>query len=73
MMEQVAEQVDLIHASFWQRKPGPGTGKEFALRLRLVVGETPLQEIIDVIESTGHVGKETIVKRGKLLQGKRVL
>lgn len=73
MMEQVAEQVNLIHASFWQRKLGLGTGQEFVLRLRLVAGEAPLQEIIDIIESTGRVGKETIVEQGKLLLGKRVL
>ena len=73
MMEQVAEQVNLIHASFWQRKLGLGTGQEFVLRLRLVAGEAPLQEIIGIIESTGRVGKETIVERGKLLLGKRLL
>jgi hypothetical protein len=73
MMEQVAEQVDLKHASFWQRKLGLGSGKEFVLRLRLPLGEAPLQEVINVIADTGHVGKETIVKRGKLLLGKRVL
>ncbi|HEX6478603.1 MAG TPA: hypothetical protein VF043_07145 [Ktedonobacteraceae bacterium] len=73
LMEQVAEQVDLLHASFWQRKMGLSSGQEFVLRLRLAVGEIPLQEIINVIESTGHVGKETIVERGKLLLGKRVL
>ena len=73
MMEQVAEQVDLIHASFWQRKLGLGTGQEFVLRLRLAAGEASLQEIIDIIESTGRVGQETIVGRGKLLLGKRLL
>jgi hypothetical protein len=73
MMEQVAEQVELIHASFWQRKLGLGSGKEFVLRLRLPLGEAPLQEVINLIADTGHVGKETIVKRGKLLLGKRVL
>src|SRR5947208_15787351 len=73
LMEHVAEQVNLIHASFWQRKLGLGTGKEFALRLRLPLGEVPLREVIRVIATTGHVGKEAIVKRGKLMLGKRVL
>lgn len=73
LMEYAAEQLNLIHASFWQRKLGLGAGKEFALRLRLPSGEAQLQEAIDVIAGTGHVGKETIVKRGKLLLGKRVL
>jgi hypothetical protein len=73
MMEQVGEQVDLKHASFWQRKLGLGTGKEFVLRMRLAAGEAPLQEVISVIASAGHVGKETVLKHGKLLLGKRVL
>jgi hypothetical protein len=63
----------LIHTSFWQRKLGLGTGKEFVLRLRLPFGEEPIQEAISVIASAGRVGKDTIVKRGKLMLGKRVL
>ncbi len=73
LMEHIAGQVQLTHASFWQRKLGLGTGKEFVLRVRLPVGEAPLQEVISVIADAGRVGKETIVKRGKLLLGKRVL
>ncbi len=73
LMEHVGEQADLIHASFWQRKLGLGTGKEFVLRLRLPAGEEPLREVIEVIAGAGRVGRETIVKRGKLLLGRRVL
>jgi len=73
LMEYVAEQIDVIHASFWQRKLGLGAGKEFMLRVRLPIGEEPVQEVIRVIDSAGHVGKETIVERGKLMLGKRVL
>jgi hypothetical protein len=73
LMEHVGGQMNLIHASFWQRKLGLGTGKEFVLRLRLPVGEAPLQEVIGVIAGAGRVGKETIVKRGKLMLGRRVL
>src|SRR5579864_1346796 len=73
LMEQVGEQINLIHASFWQRKLGLGTGKEFVLRLRLPAGEAGLREVIEVIAGAGRVGKETIVKRGKMLLGKRVL
>ncbi len=72
LMEFVAEQIDVIHASFWQRKLGLGTGKEFVLHLRLPLGEEPVQEVFRVIESAGGVGRETIVKRGKLMLGKRV-
>ncbi|HEY6284584.1 MAG TPA: hypothetical protein VIX20_02880 [Ktedonobacteraceae bacterium] len=73
LMEHIGEQINLIHASFWQRKLGLGTGKEFVLRLRLPLGEEPLREVLSVIAGAGRVGKETIVKRGKLMLGKRVL
>ncbi|SRR6266446_1122266 len=73
MMEHIAGQVHLLHASFWQRKLGLSTGKEFVLRLRLPAGEERLREIIGVIAVSGQVGKEAVVKRGKLLLGQRVL
>lgn len=73
LMEYMAGQTYLAHASFWQRKLGLGTGKEFVLRLRLPAGEPPLLEVVSVIAGAGRVGKETVVKRGKLLLGKRVL
>ena len=73
LMEQIGVRSDLLHASFWQRKLGLGTGKEFVLRLRIPTGEDALREIIVAIVDAGRVGKETIVKRGKLLLGTRVL
>lgn len=73
LMEHVGEQVNLIHASFWQRKLGLGTGKEFVLRLRIPASENALREVIEVIADSGRRGKETIVKRGKMLLGRRVL
>lgn len=73
LMEYVAGQTYLAHASFWQRKLGLGTGKEFVLCLRLPAGEASLLEVISVIAGARRVGKETVVKRGKLLLGKRVL
>jgi hypothetical protein len=73
LMENIGGQINLIHTSFWQRKLGLGTGKEFVLRLRLPEGEDPLREVIGVIAGAGRVGKETIVKRGKLMLGRRVL
>jgi len=73
MLEQIAEQVYLLHVSFWQRKLGLGTGKEFVLRLRLPAGEETLRGLISTIAGSGRVGKEIIVKRGKLLLGTRVL
>jgi hypothetical protein len=73
LMEHVGEQISLIHASFWQRKLGLGTGKEFVLRLRVPAGEEALREMIVAIAGAGRAGKETIVKRGKMLLGRRVL
>jgi hypothetical protein len=73
LMEHIGEQISLVHASFWQRKLGLGTGKEFALRLRIPAGEEALREVIEVIGNAGRVGKETIIKRGKMLLGRRVL
>jgi hypothetical protein len=73
LMEHVAEHINVMHASFWQRKLGLGIGKEFMLRLRLPIGEEPVQEVIRVIDTAGRVGRETIVKRGRLMLGKRVL
>jgi hypothetical protein len=73
LLEQIADQVHLLHASFWQCKLGLGTGKEFMLRLRLPAGEEHLREMISLIAARGHVGDETIVKQGKLLLGRRVL
>jgi hypothetical protein len=73
LMEQAGEQTPLIHASFWQRKLGLGTGKEFVLRLRLPAGEEALRGVIAAIADAGRAGKETIVKRGKMLLGRRVL
>ncbi|GAC1568787.1 MAG: hypothetical protein NVS3B14_19330 [Ktedonobacteraceae bacterium] len=73
LLEHVGEQMNLIHASFWQRKLGLGTGKEFVLRLRVPVGEEALRQVIETIANGGRVGKETIVKRGKMLLGRRVL
>jgi BMFP domain-containing protein YqiC len=73
LMEQIGEHSDLLHISFWQRKLGLGTGKEFVLRLRLPAGEDALRETIVAIADTGRVGKDTVVKRGKMLLGHRVL
>lgn len=73
LMEHIAGQINLPHASFWQRKLGLGTGKEFVLRLRLPSGEAPLKEAISAIANSGRVGEETIAKRGKLLLGTRVM
>ena len=73
LMERIGQQINLSHASFWQRKLGLGTGKEFVLRLRIPASEDALREAIVAIADAGRVGKETIIKRGKMLLGRRVL
>jgi hypothetical protein len=73
LMEHVGGRINIMHASYWQRKLGLGTGKEFVLRLRLPEGEASLKVAISEIANAGSVGKETIVKRGKLMVGRRVL
>ncbi len=70
LLEQVAEQTRLLHASFWQRKLGSSIGEEFALRLRLPVGE--MQHVIKLITATGQIGGE-IVLSGQMLTGRHVL
>jgi hypothetical protein len=73
LLEHAGERLHLMHASFWQRKLGLGTGKEFVLRLRIPAGEEALLQAIALIADSGRRGKETVVKRGKLLLGRRVL
>lgn len=73
MMERVAVQMHLRHASFWQRKLGLGTGKEFVLHVHLPDGEQPLCELTSVIAASGRLDQETVVKHGQLLLGRRVL
>ena len=73
LMETMGERINLLHISFWQRKLGLGTGKEFVLRLRIPEGEDALREVIAAISGAGRIGKETIIKRGKMLLGRRVL
>jgi len=73
LLESLGDLTSLSHASFWQRKLGLGTGKEFVLRLRIPAGEESLREVLVLMTNGGRVGKETIVKRGKLLMGRRVL
>jgi hypothetical protein len=73
LMEEVGDSMNPIHASFWQRKLGLGSGKEFVLRLRLPAGVTQLKDALSEIADAGRLGKEVIVKRGKLILGKRLM
>jgi hypothetical protein len=73
LMEKVGENEHLFHASFWQRKPGLDVNNEFVLRMRLTDGEQVLLEMMRAIAGTGKVGRKMIVKKGKMMLGKRVL
>ncbi|MFL5626484.1 MAG: hypothetical protein ACJ788_12915 [Ktedonobacteraceae bacterium] len=73
LMEEIGEDSQIIHASFWQRQLSLGTGKEFILRIHLPPGEEYVQTVLDAIAANGPVGEEVIVKEGKLLLGKHVV
>ncbi|MBX5451957.1 hypothetical protein [Thermogemmatispora sp.] len=73
LLEQLAEQPFLRHASFWQRDPWPGeTGAAFLLRLRLPSGEVPLRQMGETIIKASSVGRECLLGRGLLLSGQRL-
>jgi hypothetical protein len=73
LMEEISEDSQIIHASFWQRQLGLSTGKEFILRIHLPPGEEYVQAVLDAIAANGPVGEEVIVKEGKLLLGKHIV
>ncbi len=73
LMEEIAENIQFMHASFWQRQLGLGNGKEFILRIRLPAGEECIQALLDAIAANGAVGEDVIVKEGKLLLGKQLV
>jgi hypothetical protein len=74
LLEQLAEQPFLRHASFWQRYPWPGPADQaFLLRLRLPAGEVPLRQIMAAIAAAGPIGRDILSARGRLLSGRRLL
>ncbi|TMC27311.1 MAG: hypothetical protein E6J04_03940 [Chloroflexi bacterium] len=73
LMEEAGENEHLYHASFWQRKPGLDANNDFVLRMRLTDGEPVLLEMMRAIAGTGKIGRKMIVKRGRMMFGKRIL
>lgn len=73
LMEEVGENEHVFHASFWQRKPTLDAHHEFVLRMRLTGGEQVLLELMQAIAGTGKIGRKMIVKKGKMMLGRRVL
>nr|BBH95595.1 hypothetical protein KTA_37940 [Thermogemmatispora argillosa] len=73
LLELLAEQPFLRHASFWQRDPWPGMPQAaFLLRLRLPAGEVPLRQIGEAIMAASPVGREHLLAQGLLLSGQRL-
>jgi hypothetical protein len=73
LMEEAGENEHLFHASFWRRKPGLDANNDFVLRMRLTDGEPVLLEMMRAIAGTGKIGRKMIVKKGKMMFGKRIL
>jgi hypothetical protein len=73
LLEQLAEQPFLRHASFWQRDPWPGeAGAAFLLRLRLPAGEVALRQIGGALRAASPSGWEQLLRRGLLFTGRRL-
>ncbi|WP_069806177.1 hypothetical protein [Thermogemmatispora onikobensis] len=73
LLEQLAEQPFLLHASFWQRDPWPGeAGAAFLLRLRLPAGEVPLRQIGEALAAASPLGRERLLHQGQLFTGRRL-
>jgi hypothetical protein len=70
---QAHTQLQIEPLSLWQRKLGASAGREFALRFRLPRDETLLFHLLRLLRSSGQAGRESIIKRGKMLLGQRVL
>ncbi|WP_376793663.1 hypothetical protein [Thermogemmatispora sp.] len=74
LLEQLAEQPFLSHASFWQRDPWPGEGEAaFLLRLRLPAGEVPLLQMAEALTAASPVGRQWLLRQGLLFTGRRLL
>lgn len=73
LLERLAEQPFLRHASFWQRDPWPGEpGAAFMLRLRLPAGEVPLRQIGEALAAASPLGRERLLRQGQLFTGRRL-
>jgi hypothetical protein len=71
--EQLHTQLQIEPLSLWQRKLGASGGREFALRFRVPRDETLLFNMAHTLRNSGQAGRESVVKRGRMVLGQRVL
>ncbi|HEY7125993.1 MAG TPA: hypothetical protein VH540_18715 [Ktedonobacterales bacterium] len=70
---------DLAHAqlpiaslSLWQRKLGASGGREFWLRFRVPRDEMAVFNFVHLLRNSGQAGRESVVRRGRMVLGQRV-
>ena len=71
--EQAHTQLQIEPLSLWQRKLGASGGREFALRFRVPRDETLLFNLAHLLRTSGQAGRESVVRRGRMILGQRVL
>ncbi len=69
LMEEIAENSQIVHASFWQRQLSLGVGKEFILRARLPAGAGYVQALLDALSAI----EDVLGKESALLLGRQIL
>ncbi len=71
--EQAHIRLQVEPLSLWQRKLGASGGREFALRFRVPRDEMLLFHLVHVLRNSGQAGRESVVKRGRMILGQRIL
>jgi hypothetical protein len=69
LMEDIAENSQIVHISFWQRQLALGIGKEFILRVRLPAGVGYVQALLDALATN----EDVLVKESALLLGRQIV
>jgi hypothetical protein len=69
LMEEIAENGQVVHVSFWQRQLALGIGKEFILRVRLPAGAGYVQALLDALAAN----EDVLVKESALLLGRQIV
>jgi hypothetical protein len=70
--DQAHTQLQIEPLSLWQRKLGASGGREFWLRFRIPRDELLLFYFVHVLRNSGQAGRESIVRRGRMVLGQRV-
>lgn len=71
--DQARTQLQIEPLSLWQRKLGASGGREFWLRFRVPRDETLLFNFVHLLRNSGQAGRESVVRRGRMVLGQRVL